>query len=67
MLPVVTFSWVDFAGGAIAAIASAFGAMRAQRLDPVDDLTDRLRSPARRAVWTVAHPVRAIRRVVRRG
>jgi hypothetical protein len=59
MLPIVTFSWAEFAAGILSALGAVSGWTQ-REVDPVLDLTARLRHPIR---WRLQHPVRAIRRL----
>lgn len=56
MLPIVTFSWAEYAAGILTALGAVSGWAKLER-DPVSDLTDRLRHPIR---WKLTHPIRAI-------
>ena len=67
MMAPVMISVIDSSAfwNTIASMASAIAVWAQHRAarptDPVDDLTDRIRNPKRKALWAVTHPLRAWR------
>lgn len=58
MLPIIGFGWTEFVGGILASLM-AMG-HRHEHVDPVTDITERLRNPVK---WTLRHPLKAALRI----
>ena len=62
MLPLVAFSWVEFAEGFAAAVAT-MGLWKKVTSDPIEELTEAVRHPVK---FALEHPLKAIRRKIER-